>query len=689
MAYADSVQRVPRDLSLTSRLPTSLTQSRRGRSLPDPPTLAVAENLFDPSSTVLLANIRGTPQDLLWPLFAHACAQKNLSPPALLRPPLHLPIATDSTLLAVFSTPQDARLALDLSCDLFHLALLSDPEHTSFSHINLPDVDCVERDSLLPRLTVSTLPPARSRPKSSTHDHPTTIMPLDSRGYQPGFLDLVAHRAPAFSIASNPPNTRTSFRVGDWMCASPGCSAHNFQRNTACIACGRPRRMPHPTLPAEAMRFPTFPLVNPSPRFADRYNVTQSTPHSPPASTPSFTTLPSVHPTTHNALAAAQAQMPSKAPPPQYPPLTPSGRALSVGGRVRNISCDPMFPCVMYWPDNEPLPDPSQIRPVDSALITYPPIVNTGNKGAAEKQPGDWICGKCNYHNWRRRKVCQTCFPYAEGNGDSISAAVQAERLALLANVLSTEFNALDLDGMSSPPVSRGPQHRQLTPSSAPPYSTRFVDGPDLSLGNSLHDTPLLLPLALSEHDKISPPIYQTSGDHMHVRLPRLHHPLPTSSPGETTLLPSFLQDIMHSPSQSPSPTSSSSADLSFDGSSEDAHYVLTPGTHPLSSRYGHGLYGASSRKGTGGNNSSYSSLGRSSVASIWKFDGEESKTLSSSSTSSSAQTSPTTAFAQTAYGHAIPVSMSISTAVPIGASPTDSGTTPKGTSGFWRARYN
>ena len=62
--------------------------------------------------------------------------------------------------------------------------------------------------------------------------------------------------------------------------------------------------------------------------------------------------------------------MPTKAPPPQYPPLTPSGRALSVGGRVRNISRDPLAPCVMYWPDNEPLPEPCQIRPMDSALMT-------------------------------------------------------------------------------------------------------------------------------------------------------------------------------------------------------------------------------------------------------------------------------------------------------------------------------
>lgn len=37
--------------------------------------------------------------------------------------------------------------------------------------------------------------------------------------------------------------------------------------------------------------------------------------------------------------------------------------------------------------------------------------MNTGNKGPIEHQPGDWVCHKCGYLNWRRRKVCQTCFP--------------------------------------------------------------------------------------------------------------------------------------------------------------------------------------------------------------------------------------------------------------------------------------
>lgn len=43
--------------------------------------------------------------------------------------------------------------------------------------------------------------------------------------------------------------------------------------------------------------------------------------------------------------------------------LTPSGRAFSVGGKVQNVSGDPLSPCVMYWPDNEPLPEQGQIRP--------------------------------------------------------------------------------------------------------------------------------------------------------------------------------------------------------------------------------------------------------------------------------------------------------------------------------------
>jgi hypothetical protein len=46
-----------------------------------------------------------------------------------------------------------------------------------------------------------------------------------------------------------------------------------------------------------------------------------------------------------------------------HPLLTPSGRAFAVGGKVQNISSDPLSPCIMYWPDNEPFPEQGQIRP--------------------------------------------------------------------------------------------------------------------------------------------------------------------------------------------------------------------------------------------------------------------------------------------------------------------------------------
>ncbi|GJJ13973.1 hypothetical protein Clacol_008230 [Clathrus columnatus] len=168
-----------------------------------------------------------------------------------------------------------------------------------------------------------------------------------------------------------------SFRQGDWICT---CATHNFMRNSLCIVCGSPRH------------------------YHYRRNVPSS-----------LKQLPII--------------------------LTPSGRALSTGGKVQNISRNPMAPCIIFWPDNEPFPESSQIRPAihyGSHNTPAPPILNTGNKGPIEQQPGDWVCGKCEYLNWRRRKVCQTCYPYAEGNTDGISPAVQAERLAVLAQVLGT-----------------------------------------------------------------------------------------------------------------------------------------------------------------------------------------------------------------------------------------------------------
>jgi hypothetical protein len=91
--------------------------------------------------------------------------------------------------------------------------------------------------------------------------------------------------------------------------------------------------------------------------------------------------------------------------------LTASGTQICMGGKVQNISNNPLSPCYMFWSFNEPLPELGQIRPALSVALQHPPILNTGNRGPIEHQPGDWICKKCNYLNWRRRKVCQTCYP--------------------------------------------------------------------------------------------------------------------------------------------------------------------------------------------------------------------------------------------------------------------------------------
>ncbi|THG96193.1 hypothetical protein EW026_g5601 [Hermanssonia centrifuga] len=290
---------------------------------------------------------------------------------------------------------------------------------------------------------------------------------------------------------------------------------------------------------------------------------------------------------------------PLKAPAPSYPLLTPSGHALSAGGRVRNISHDPLCPCIMYWPDNEPLPDRGQIRPLGSAVIQYPPIVNTGNKGAAEKQPGDWVCLTCNYLNWRRRKVCQTCYPYAEGNGDSISQAVQAERIALLTNVLNQVEPPSHLTRRASVPV----QNNQVFPPQSVIHANPAVQSSVGPLGyRTAGRSRSQMDLRTQYQD--SRPIYQTPVYNRRGISPHSRVPSPTSA-----LLPSCLQEIIQSPMHSSPATSSSSADLSF----EDYDLSFELADQMLRQAQGARVYSTSSPAVSG---------------SIWKLDGEETKTL-------------------------------------------------------------
>ena len=127
-----------------------------------------------------------------------------------------------------------------------------------------------------------------------------------------------------------------------------------YRRNVMCIGCGCPRSSDGPPSPhSRNLQSATRSLA--SPRFA---TLSGSFPSD--TSFPKPPTLQPIVPQVHKT---------SKLPTLSHPPLTPSGRAFSSNGRVRNISSDPLNPCVVYWPDNEPLPDQGQIRPSGLAGI--------------------------------------------------------------------------------------------------------------------------------------------------------------------------------------------------------------------------------------------------------------------------------------------------------------------------------
>ncbi|KAG2005958.1 hypothetical protein CC2G_002323 [Coprinopsis cinerea AmutBmut pab1-1] len=404
---------------------------------------------------------------------------------------------------AVFGSHEEACLALTLG-----------------GH-NLSVATALEKD-LEPfhKLKPFLLLPMPSEPRSSSS---TTMLRLSA-----------SHPDLSYTLSSNPPNPKTSFRFGDWICPQPKCAAHNFGRNLSCIGCGCPRSGNGTIIQPQ-----NNVLQLPSPRFASAANTDMSTVYyssaqpnhqqhlnvpnlfedyarsrqqsqSQAAAVAAATQVqPGPHHPQHQVPPRAAAGIPPK---PTHPILTPSGRAFAIGGKVQNISSDPLSPCIMYWPDNEPFPEQGQIRPSNVVGVT-PPILNTGNRGPISHQPGDWICQKCNYLNWRRRKVCQTCLPYAEGNGDSISAAVQAERIALLTQVLSqTQLSSVHPGALPTSPSSNVSNHGGVGfPSMMQaPTSSHTSTGPGAttnSASNSPTSTMATAPGG-SAHSMPLPPIY-------------------------------------------------------------------------------------------------------------------------------------------------------------------------------------
>ena len=185
----------------------------------------------------------------------------------------------------------------------------------------------------------------------------------------------------------------------------------------------------------------------------------------------------------------------------------------------------------------------------------------------------------------------------AEGNGDSISAAIQSERIALLTSVLThgqvSDDNVAPLQGARS--YSSTPFHSRHTPESSGLLSGSF----------HLSQSHVELATQYTNHMQLanSGPIYQTSG---HRQPSPLYTTGPEMNQGQQVhapapLLPSFLQDIVRSPALSPS--SSSSADLSFE---EDANTISN----------------------ISGKNDKSDSPSRSPSGNIWRLDIDESRSL-------------------------------------------------------------
>ncbi|KAJ7223022.1 hypothetical protein GGX14DRAFT_426572 [Mycena pura] len=428
-----------------------------------------------------------------------------------------------------------------------------------------------------------------------------------------------------YMLSSNPPNPRTNFRLGDWI------------RNLTCIGCGCPRSSTASGAAAAAAapdspRSLNFAPLPPRPQVSPRFTASANSIHPPVSLSPTAygfppQSSPLLSRGEHQAQPTATVPVPptlaalNKAAMSGYPLLTPSGRSFASGGKVQNISSDPLSPCIMYWPDNEPFPEQGQIRPGNLVNILQPPILNTGNRGPISHQPGDWICQKCNYLNWRRRKVCQTCLPYAEGNGDSISAAVQAERITLLTTVLAHTRLSPGAAPTPPPPSHVHPQaigigrshsttpaqaHRPFVNFSPPPQGRGAVHRSQSHSaldGQFAHGFPIY---QTSPHQQPHPQYHR---QHLQGLLQRPSQsartsPVDVHAPTPAPLLPSFLNDMVQSPTLSPS--SSSSADLSF----EEYEDSLPSSTRSTFSQMG------------------ADSVHASPLTSIWRLDGEESKSL-------------------------------------------------------------
>ncbi|GAA5913530.1 hypothetical protein JCM5296_007579 [Sporobolomyces johnsonii] len=121
-----------------------------------------------------------------------------------------------------------------------------------------------------------------------------------------------------------------------------------------------------------------------------------------------------------------------------------------------------------------------------------PPIVNTGNQGPMVVQAGDWRCGTCSFVNWRRRKICMRCFPFANDVGSSFAA--QNQRAAYLAGAPMPQQHLHSRPRQHPHPHHPHSHHPSLQlplPSPGPPRSSSLGARPPFVKAHSFPNLPL------------------------------------------------------------------------------------------------------------------------------------------------------------------------------------------------------
>ncbi|TIA91605.1 hypothetical protein E3P99_01010 [Wallemia hederae] len=146
-----------------------------------------------------------------------------------------------------------------------------------------------------------------------------------------------------------------------------------------------------------------------------------SSPNSPPLSTMSTISSSPPHTTPPQNLFDVLASLPTPSSMPnQYAPQIPSRNP----AHLQNTTSPTIktLPLTAQTAQSPQSPQEGQL----------PPILNTGSQGPMQMQPGDWVC-TCGFVNWRRRKQCYRCHPFANGNNGELARA--AQRAAQLASM--------------------------------------------------------------------------------------------------------------------------------------------------------------------------------------------------------------------------------------------------------------